>query len=81
MEASPIPEMILGLQDPEVTSPPRAQGHGSGCIEPEGKTKQAQSLTVGKVDACGHNSQVHIKMKFNTELLKTKSFWPAQNQK
>ena len=73
-EASPVPEMILGLQDPEVTTPLRAQGHRSGCIEPEGKTKQARSLTVGLADACGDASQVYIKMKFNIELLQTKSF-------
>lgn len=76
MEASPIPEIIPGLLPPL-----RAQGYKSGCIEPEGKTKQAQSLMVRKADGCCDTSQVYRKMKFNIELLKTRSFWPDQEQK
>lgn len=53
-----ITEMILGLWGPEITAALRAGGDKSGCIEPQGKAQQAKSLTVGKADTCGDNSQV-----------------------
>lgn len=32
-KGSPIPEMVLGIQDTKITAPLRAQGNKSGCIK------------------------------------------------